>query len=109
MGLQPNSSVSQQLALPLFTLRAVCPYFSFTASFMSVPAIPLLLLADLNDILRFQSLVGTSRAWSPTLSGALKNNCSQISSSISSPGRNRHKYLRLVPAFDQLCWVHQAN
>src|SRR5437879_12121991 len=57
MVLQPNSYVSQQLALPLFTLRAVCPYFSFTASFMSVPAIPLLLLADLNDILRFQSLI----------------------------------------------------
>src|SRR5450631_209530 len=58
---QPLLAVAPQQELPPdFTRRAASPYFCLTTSLMSVVSVVLitqLLFADLNDVLRFESLI----------------------------------------------------
>src|SRR5580698_6264878 len=61
---EPQAAVAPQQALPpRFTRSAAWPYFSFTASFMSSPLLPLIkrpLFADLNNVFRPHGFISSA-------------------------------------------------
>src|SRR5689334_25410127 len=56
----PGDAPQQELPAPVTTRSAACPYFSFTTSWMFCVLIRVLLFADLNDLLRFDSLAAAA-------------------------------------------------
>src|ERR1700733_15566446 len=65
----------QQELPPVFTLRAACPYFSFTTSLMSVVLIELSLFAKSNDLFGLDGLVSSAALRVQELKQLLKCLC----------------------------------
>src|ERR1700722_14079234 len=65
----------QQELPPVFSLRAACPYFSFTTSLMSVVLIELSLFAKSNDLFGLDGLVSSAALRVQELKQLLKCLC----------------------------------